>query len=674
MEDRATKVTLELVEIGNPGNLADPTPNGQYGAVPHSFRLSRNETTVGQYVAFLNAVARFTTDAQGLVQPYLEQLWAADMGKNKQLAAQIKRTGDARSGYSYAAASNDVADQPIANVSWYSAARFANWMHNGQPTASAITANPGTETGAYTLNQTTTAIVSKNPGAKYWVPSEDEWYKAAYFDPIKGKKGGYWSFPTRANTTPYNGYPPDFNQDNAANYNAITTSSKLNPVGSFKRSGSSYGIFDQAGSLWEWTDKVINNAQGQPNSLITRGGSWSLGILNPGKLVRRDYTPDEVDDDIGFRLASSKPATVKAVRSKAKTSPTEPYSSYQAPASGRNSDSFQPTAFNGKAAQQRIAMVQVGDAGNPADAYGYGSVPYVFRIGQHEITTAQYAVFLNSVATSSQAAQVIQDLWQPEMQDSTEKPGVLITRNRTADGNWSFAVPAGREELPIGWTNWFAAARFTNWMHNGATREASTETGAYSLNGASTGVFIREAGARFWIPSEDEWVKAAYFDPAKSTNKKGKATADYWAYATQSDVLPEDRVTGNAFSSNNAANYNDQRNKGDVFTPVGSYRNAPSHYGAFDMTGNVWEWNDAIIHSPAPLSGQPDSRGVRGGSFSQGILAINSSTRRDYPTGYRAPDGYLFYSDDDTGFRIASAMDLTLNPGVTAPASASLLT
>ena len=92
------------------------------------------------------------------------------------------------------------------------------------------------------------------------------------------------------------------------------------------------------------------------------------------------------------------------------------------------------------------------------------------------------------------------------------------------------------------------------------------------------------------------------------------------------------------------------------------------------MTGNVWEWNDAIIHSPAPLSGQPDSRGVRGGSFSQGILAINSSTRRDYPTGYRAPDGYLFYSDDDTGFRIASAMDLTLNPGVTAPASASLLT
>jgi formylglycine-generating enzyme required for sulfatase activity len=88
---------------------------------------------------------------------------------------------------------------------------------------------------------------------------------------------------------------------------------------------------------------------------------------------------------------------------------------------------------------------------------------------------------------------------------------------------------------------------------------------------------------------------------------------------------------------------------------VGSYSNSPSHYGTFDMSGNLWKWNDAIIDSPSPETGQPDSRGVRAGSFSQGLLAIANSTRRDYPTGYRAPDGYLFYSDDDTGFLLASA-------------------
>ncbi len=97
------------------------------------------------------------------------------------------------------------------------------------------------------------------------------------------------------------------------------------------------------------------------------------------------------------------------------------------------------------------------------------------------------------------------------------------------------------------------------------------------------------------------------------------------------------------------------RKKGDVLTNVGRYTNSRSYYGTLDQTGNLWEWNDAVIKSTT--TGIPDSRGVRGGSFSQGLLAVASSTRRDYPAGYKAPDGYLFYSDDDTGFRLAGAVD-----------------
>lgn len=75
------------------------------------------------------------------------------------------------------------------------------------------------------------------------------------------------------------------------------------------------------------------------------------------------------------------------------------------------------------------------------------------------------------------------------------------------------------------------------------------------------------------------------------------------------------------------------------------------------MTGNLWEWDDGIVRSPAPGTDEPDTRIVRGGSWSQGIVAVSSSTRRDYPTGYQIP-GYLYYTDDDTGFRLAGAVDL----------------
>ena len=47
-----------------------------------------------------------------------------------------------------------------------------------------------------------------------------------------------------------------------------------------------------------------------------------------------------------------------------------------------------------------IDTVAVGNAGNAADTLtGYGSVGYNYNIGKHEVTAAQYTVFLNAVAT-----------------------------------------------------------------------------------------------------------------------------------------------------------------------------------------------------------------------------------------------------------------------------------
>ena len=653
----SNKVILPLLNVGNPTNAADGIPGGRYGAVAEEFRISKTETIVADYVTFLNAVVKYTTDSKGNKLGELEALYSAkDMGRDKQINAQILRSGDGFNGYIYTAAPG-AENQPMANISWFSAARFANWMHNGQPTATGYTTDPGTETGAYTFNNpdgSKNNFPSRNGGAKYWIPSEDEWYKAAYYEPpstksTRASNGRYWSYPTRSNEQPFVGTQADFLNSNTANFNSIVNTVKLNPAGSFAATPSPYGLFDMAGSLWEWTDQTLTNAQGKTNSVIVRGGSWSLGFLNPLKDVRRDYSPDEVDDDTGFRLASTEPATIFYTASR-------PRQSISSKATvGTQGSTYTAKSFSGSGSQQRLVdMVTVGDPLNKADSNGYGRVDYTYRIGKTEITVAQYAKFLNSVATDPNAPTTIQDLWRSEMADPTEKPGKLIERTVVND-RYQYSYAPERAELPIAWTNWFSAARFANWMNNDPGADFSpttTETGVYNLNGASTGLFTRQADAKFWIPTEDEWYKAAYYSPHK-IKQADTSIPGYWTYATQSDQLPSDEP--DAITSPNAANYNDMRKKGDVLTNVGRYTNSRSYYGTLDQTGNLWEWNDAVIKSTT--TGIPDSRGVRGGSFSQGLLAVASSTRRDYPAGYKAPDGYLFYSDDDTGFRLAGAVD-----------------
>ena len=313
LENRlAMTVTLDLVNIGNPNNAPDMSAYGAYGSVGYEYRLSTKEATVAQYTDFLNAVAKhIPVNTPTENYDYLRDLWKDGMEKGYVLGKTISRTPDLVTGaYTYTATSGRD-NFPVAYTTWFAAARFANWMHNHQPVATTATADPGTETGTYTLNGASDGVFLKNPGAKFWIPTEDEWYKAAYYDPtLQSNQGGYWEFATRSNQQPYDGSPPSFYQANSANYNSFTSHQKLFDVGSFMNSASYYGTYDQAGNLWEWNDGVVNNFQGQPNSRGVRGGSWSLGLLNLDKETRRDYTPDEDDDDTGFRLASSEPANI----------------------------------------------------------------------------------------------------------------------------------------------------------------------------------------------------------------------------------------------------------------------------------------------------------------------------------------------------------------------------
>jgi formylglycine-generating enzyme len=200
------------------------------------------------------------------------------------------------------------ANRPITYVSWFDAARFANWMENGQGSGS-------TETGACTLvgGQTSGTAPAKNPGAAFYIPTENEWYKAAYYSPVKGGVGspGYYAYATQSDSAPGNIIGSGTNQANwrtGAGYSvtqSVTTSPSQNyltDVGAFTSSESFYGTFDQSGNVYNWID--LDGVAG--SSGLLRGGYWgdqaSFALSSSDNFNVFDLSSEYAFT--GFRLAS----------------------------------------------------------------------------------------------------------------------------------------------------------------------------------------------------------------------------------------------------------------------------------------------------------------------------------------------------------------------------------
>lgn len=281
----AQAITIDTVPVGDQGNTPD-TRYGSYGAVGYAYNIGTYEVTAGQYTAFLNAVA--ATDTYAL---YNANMWSNEYG------CKIQQSGTSGS-FTYSVAS-DYSNRPVNYVSWGDGARFANWLHNGQPTG--LQDLSTTEDGAYYLDGEVSSLtaVKREADWKWAITNEDEWYKAAYY---KGGStdAGYWDYPTGSDNVPGRDMA-DVSGNNANVYGTsmpIDAGKYTTVVGEFQLSDGPYGTFDQGGNVWEWNESRLGSSRGM------RGGAFDVEAKDLRASVRGASFATAQESSVGFRVVS----------------------------------------------------------------------------------------------------------------------------------------------------------------------------------------------------------------------------------------------------------------------------------------------------------------------------------------------------------------------------------
>ena len=242
------------------------------------------------------------------------------------------------------------------------------------------------------------------------------------------------------------------------------------------------------------------------------------------------------------------------------------------------------------------APISANDASDAPTSTGDGACPSLpgptlvpagsFCIDSTEVTVAQYTAFLTAKAGSTSG-----------------QPALCSWNTTFLPFGWP---PTGAQDLPVGFANWCQAYMYCEWAGK-------------RLCGAPAG---GSANPYEWYdPTQSEWFAACSHD------NDGVHTYPY----------------GNTYSPTlcNGEGYDAGQTVPSVATCQGGYP------GAFDMSGNVFEWEDSC--APAvnggTLSGATDYCHTRGGAFDQ-----NSTT-------LRCDDGTLFSRQSqgaDIGFRCCS--------------------
>lgn len=225
-----------------------------------------------------------------------------------------------------------------------------------------------------------------------------------------------------------------------------------------------------------------------------------------------------------------------------------------------------------------------------SSAYNRGSVGYEYRISRLEITTAQWLEFRNTFTTQSFELRRFAEpgFWAGEFDPDYLGPG---ERYRLR----SDVPDAANAAVQISWRD---AARYCNWLHNEKSSSLNAITnGAYDTStfgetqdGLITDQVTHSPGAKFWIPTLDERLKAVFFDPRGDTGDSDQ----WWSYPYASDSPPVPGWPGTPGAQTNAGLQITEINN-PQWIPLGSYPDAQTPWGLLEASGGSSEWTEAIV-------------------------------------------------------------------------------
>lgn len=237
-------VTIDFVDIGNLDNTGD-TANSVNGTNPGSVGYNYS---IGQY--------EITAD---------------------QWATVLSADGDIGNAGTWSGS------QPTASTTWYEAAKFANWLTSGNAL-----------TGAYTFSDASTftgvdrATALSTYGTIYVMPTEDEWYKAAY---LKSDGSAYTLYAT-GDTAPTAG--------TQANYSTGTSPWNVG-TGAIENNGT----YDMGGNVWEWNESAYDGTLDTlSENRVLRGGAWNSNVNGVKSSMRSSTNPITTSNLNGFRIAT----------------------------------------------------------------------------------------------------------------------------------------------------------------------------------------------------------------------------------------------------------------------------------------------------------------------------------------------------------------------------------
>lgn len=246
---------IDWVTITNPNNPAYSGPDDigiatGRGSVGYDYRIARTEITTALYLEFYNAF-QARIDPAPITMIWRPAVWGATI--------DTSYTGP---GTRYRLINEAAANRPVGGIDWRSIARLSNWLHNDKGSDYADISNGAYDTSTFGYDSLGrfTDQVSHNPGAKYWIPTLDEYMKAAYWSPTNPNRDGWFVQPLGRDTPALYGPPPGWpNGDPANEANANFMIGQAGhwaiPLGSYPQAQSPWGLLDVSGGTMEWLEE-----------------------------------------------------------------------------------------------------------------------------------------------------------------------------------------------------------------------------------------------------------------------------------------------------------------------------------------------------------------------------------------------------------------------------------